>query len=117
MRRGIIAIGMAGLLAFTVTATPVPAADLGMPLKAPPITEPVTEPADYTGVVVAVLVATAIGAVHSVVQPTVMQQPPLLATRAGDNSSSEVGSPPDVFPLAINEPSRRSAVGRSGYIS
>ncbi len=76
MRRGIIAVGMAGLLAFTVTATPVPAADLGMPVKAPPITEPVTEPVDYTGVVVAVLVATAIGACIALCSQQSCNSPP-----------------------------------------
>ncbi len=35
MRRRIIAVGSAALLAFTVTTAPVSAADLGMPTKAP----------------------------------------------------------------------------------
>ena len=34
MRR-ILTVGMAGLLAFTITTTPLSAADLGMPTKAP----------------------------------------------------------------------------------
>jgi hypothetical protein len=45
MRR-ILAVGMAGLLAFTITTTPLSAADLGMPVKAAPITE--APPPDYT---------------------------------------------------------------------
>ncbi len=37
--RGILAIGLACLLAFTTTV-PVSAADLGMPVKAPPVAAP-----------------------------------------------------------------------------
>jgi len=58
MRR-IVAIGSAALLAFTVTATPAPAADLGMPLKAPPIVAPAE--VDYLPLLVGFLVATGIG--------------------------------------------------------
>ena len=58
MRR-IVAIGSAALLAFTVTATPVPAADLGMPLKAPPIVAPVE--VDYWPIFFAALIATGVG--------------------------------------------------------
>ena len=58
MRR-ILAIGSAALLAFTVTATPAPAADLGMPLKAPPIVAAPAE--DYLPLLVAFLVATGVG--------------------------------------------------------
>ena len=35
MLRGIMAVGSAALLAFTVATTPLYAADLGMPTKAP----------------------------------------------------------------------------------
>ena len=58
MRR-IVAIGSAALLAFTVTATPAPAADLGMPLKAPPIVAP--PPEDMLPIVIAFLLAAGIG--------------------------------------------------------
>ena len=59
MRR-IVAIGSAALLAFTVTtATPAPAADLGMPLKAPPIVAPVG--VDYWPIFFAALIATGVG--------------------------------------------------------
>lgn len=48
MRR-ILTVGMAGLLAFTVTTTPLSAADLGMPTKAPIITKapPMVEEVTY----------------------------------------------------------------------
>ena len=59
MRR-ILAIGSAALLAVTVTVKPAPAADLGMPLKAPPIVAPVG--VDYLPLLVAFLVAAGIGA-------------------------------------------------------
>jgi hypothetical protein len=58
MRR-ILAIGSAALLAFTVTATRAPAADLGMPLKAPPIVAPVE--VDYWPIFFAALIATGVG--------------------------------------------------------
>jgi len=58
MRR-IVAIGSAALLAFTLTATPAPAADLGMPLKAPPIVAPAE--VDYLPLLVGFLVVTGIG--------------------------------------------------------
>jgi hypothetical protein len=51
MRR-ILAVGLACLWAFTVTVPPASAADLGMPVKAPPITE--APPPDYTWVWIAV---------------------------------------------------------------
>ncbi len=41
MRRRIIAVGSAALLAFTVTTAPLYAADLGMPTKAPIYKAPV----------------------------------------------------------------------------
>jgi hypothetical protein len=58
MRR-ILAVLSAGLLAFTITATPAPAADLGMPLKAAPIVAPVE--VDYLPLLVAFLLATGVG--------------------------------------------------------
>jgi hypothetical protein len=59
MRR-ILAVLSAGLLAITVTATPAPAADLGMPLKAPPITAAPAE-VDYWPIFFAALIATGVG--------------------------------------------------------
>jgi hypothetical protein len=58
MRRT-LAVLSAGLLAFTVAATPAPAADLGMPLKAPPIVAPVG--VDYWPIFFAALIATGVG--------------------------------------------------------
>ena len=58
MRR-ILAVLSAGLLTLTVTVTPAPAADLGMPLKAPPIVAPAE--VDYLPLLVGFLVATGIG--------------------------------------------------------
>ena len=60
MRRGLIAIGLAGLLAFNATTTtPIFAADLGMPLKAPPIVAP--PPEDVMPIVIGFMVLAAIG--------------------------------------------------------
>jgi hypothetical protein len=59
MRR-ILAIGSAALLAFTVTTAPLSAADLGMPLKAPPIAAPPPE-VDWLPLAAAVLIATGVG--------------------------------------------------------
>jgi hypothetical protein len=59
MRRRLIAVGLAGLLAFNATATPLFAADLGMPLKAPPIVAP--PPEDVMPVVIAFMVLAAVG--------------------------------------------------------
>jgi hypothetical protein len=61
MRRRIIALGLAGLMTLNVTATPVSAADLGMPLKAPPIVAPPPE-VDIVPIMIAVALAAAIGA-------------------------------------------------------
>ena len=61
MRR-ILAVGMAGLLAITVTGTPLSAADLGMPTKAPVITKaPVVEAVDIAPAVIAALALAALG--------------------------------------------------------
>jgi hypothetical protein len=46
MRR-ILAVGSAALLAFTVTTTPLSAADLGMPTKAPIYKAPEAAPAEF----------------------------------------------------------------------
>ena len=59
MRRRLIALGLAGLLTFNAVPTPLFAADLGMPLKAPPIVAP--PPEDVMPVVVAFMVLAAIG--------------------------------------------------------
>ena len=59
MRRRLIAIGLAGLLTFNAVPTPLFAADLGMPLKAPPIVAP--PPEDVMPIVVAFMVLAAIG--------------------------------------------------------
>ena len=59
MRRRLIAAGLAGLLTFNAVPTPLFAADLGMPLKAPPIVAP--PPEDVMPVVVAFMVLAAIG--------------------------------------------------------
>jgi hypothetical protein len=61
MRR-VLAIGSAALLAFTVTVTPAPAADLGMPTKAPLYKAPVVAEEDYLPLLVAFLIAAGIGA-------------------------------------------------------
>src|SRR5947207_13187424 len=39
LKNRLVAVGLAGLLAATVAAPPASAADLGMPVKAPPITQ------------------------------------------------------------------------------
>jgi hypothetical protein len=58
--RSILAVLSAGLLAFTITATPAPAADLGMPLKAPPLVAAPAE-VDLLPLAVAVLFFTGVG--------------------------------------------------------
>ena len=60
MRRRLIALGLAGLLTLNAIPTPLFAADLGMPLKAPPIVAP--PPEDVTPIIVAAAAAAAIGA-------------------------------------------------------
>jgi len=59
MRRRLIAIGLAGLLTFNAVPTPLFAADLGMPLKAPPIVAP--PPEDIMPIVIGFMVLAAIG--------------------------------------------------------
>ena len=60
MRR-ILAVGSAALLAFTVTTTPLSAADLGMPMKAAPITEAPPPGVDWLPLALALLFATGVG--------------------------------------------------------
>ena len=59
MRRRLIALGLAGLLTFNAVPTPLFAADLGMPLKAPPIVAP--PPEDIMPIVIGFMVLAAIG--------------------------------------------------------
>ena len=59
MRRRLIAAGLAGLLTFNAIPAPLFAADLGMPLKAPPIVAP--PPEDIMPIVVGFMVLAAIG--------------------------------------------------------
>jgi hypothetical protein len=59
MRRRLIAAGLASLLTFNAIPAPLFAADLGMPLKAPPIVAP--PPEDIMPIVVAGLIFIAIG--------------------------------------------------------
>ena len=59
MRRRLIAAGLASLLTFNAIPAPLFAADLGMPLKAPPIVAP--PPEDVMPIVVAALIFIAIG--------------------------------------------------------
>jgi len=59
MRRRLIAAGLAGLLTFNAVPTPLFAADLGMPLKAPPIVAP--PPEDIMPIVIGFMVLAAIG--------------------------------------------------------
>ena len=59
MRR-VLAIGSAALLAFTVTTAPLHAADLGMPMKAAPITEVAPAAVDWVPVAAGLLIATGV---------------------------------------------------------
>jgi len=59
MRRRLIAAGLAGLLTFNAIPTPLFAADLGMPLKAPPIVAPPPE-TDVAVIAAAAAVAAAV---------------------------------------------------------
>ena len=59
MRRRLIAAGLAGLLTINAVPTPLFAADLGMPLKAPPIVAP--PPEDIMPIVIGFMVLAAIG--------------------------------------------------------
>jgi len=59
MRRRLIAAGLAGLLTINAVPTPLFAADLGMPLKAPPIVAP--PPEDVMPIIIGFAVLAAIG--------------------------------------------------------
>jgi len=59
MRRRLIAAGLAGLLTINAVPSPLFAADLGMPLKAPPIVAP--PPEDIMPIVIGFMVLAAIG--------------------------------------------------------
>jgi hypothetical protein len=56
MRR-VLAVGSAALLAFTVTTTPLSAADLGMPTKAPIYKAPEAVPQEFDLLPLALLLA------------------------------------------------------------
>ncbi len=56
MRR-ILTVGMACLVAFTLTVPPASAADLGMPVKAPPVEAPPPPELDYWPILLALLIA------------------------------------------------------------
>ena len=75
MRRRLIAVGLAGLLAFNASATPLFAADLGMPLKAPAIVAPPPE-TDVVPVIVAFALAAAIGACIALCEQQSCNSPP-----------------------------------------
>ena len=75
MRRRLIAIGLAGLLAFNATTTPVFAADLGMPLKAPPIVAPPPE-TDVAVIAAAAAVAAAVALCIALCEQQSCNSPP-----------------------------------------
>jgi len=76
MRRGLIAIGLAGLLAFNATTTtPIFAADLGMPLKAPPIVAPPPE-TDVAVIAAAAAVAAAVALCIALCEQQSCNSPP-----------------------------------------
>jgi len=62
MLRRITAVGSAVLLAFTLSTTPLDAADLGMPTKAPIYKAPLVEEEFCWACVIALLVAAGLGA-------------------------------------------------------
>jgi hypothetical protein len=57
VRRRILAVGSAALLAFTVTSSPLSAADLGMPTKAPIYKAPEAVPQEFDLLPLALLLA------------------------------------------------------------
>ena len=75
MRRRLIAVGLAGLLAFNATATPLFAADLGMPLKAPPIVAPPPE-TDVAVIAAAAAVAAAVALCIALCEQQSCNSPP-----------------------------------------
>ena len=74
MRRRLIAAGLAGLLTFNAIPAPLFAADLGMPLKAPPIVAP--PPEDVMPVIVAFAVLAAIGTCIALCEQQSCNSPP-----------------------------------------
>ena len=74
MRRRLIAAGLAGLLTFNAIPAPLFAADLGMPLKAPPIVAP--PPEDVMPVVIAFMVLAAIGTCIALCSQQTCNSPP-----------------------------------------
>ena len=75
MRRRLITVGLAGLLAFNATATPLFAADLGMPLKAPPIVAPPPE-TDVAVIAAAAAVAAAVALCIALCEQQSCNSPP-----------------------------------------
>jgi hypothetical protein len=61
LRNRILAVGLAGLLALTVTAPPASAADLGMPTKAPVYKAPEAAPVEFDWLPLAVLLLIGLG--------------------------------------------------------
>jgi hypothetical protein len=85
MRRHILAVGLAGLLAFSTAVPPASAADLGMPVKAPPITEAPPPVYDYTWLWVALgLAALGVGIACAVDFCEHHGGPPAPATSGGN---------------------------------
>ena len=74
MRRRIIALGLAGLMALNVTATPASAAELALPTKAPPIVAPVE--VDVVPVIIAMAIFAAIGACIALCPQQTCNSPP-----------------------------------------
>ena len=74
MRRRLIAAGLAGLLTFNAVPTPLFAADLGMPLKAPPIVAP--PPEDIMPIVIGFMVLAAIGTCIALCEQQSCNSPP-----------------------------------------
>jgi hypothetical protein len=87
----ILAVGSAALLAFTVTTAPLSAADLGMPMKAAPITAAPPAEVDWVPILLALLLA---GLVASCVadwcQTTTTPSP---QTTGGNNNNQVDNSP------------------------
>jgi hypothetical protein len=88
MRR-VLAIGSAALLAFTVTARPAPAADLGMPLKAAPITEAPPPEVDWVPIAVGILIAIGAGTCIALCEQT---SGPSTPSTTGGNTPSALPS-------------------------
>ena len=74
MRRRLIALGLAGLLTFNAVPTPLFAADLGMPLKAPPIVAP--PPEDVMPIIIGFAVLAAIGTCIALCEQQSCNSPP-----------------------------------------